>query len=434
MSETVSATVSSASSEKASAEKVSSEKTSPEKASRSKTSRDKGYWDVAVIGGGIHGAGVAQAVAAQGLSVVVLEKNQWASGTSSRSSKLVHGGLRYLQTMQFGLVRESLRERELLLRLAPELVRPQRFIIPVYRKSRYRPWQVRSGLAAYSLLSGLTPETRFRILKPAQWPDLEGLRTQDLQAVFSYRDAQTDDILLTKAVLASARELGATLLCPAELLSARRDNDQYQFSYRSGEDIHEGQCRFLVNAAGPWVEQVRQQVDPLPRGANIDLVQGSHLILAQPLARHIYYLESPRDQRAVFVMPWEENCLVGTTELLYRGDPEASAPTYDETEYLLEVMRLYFPDHPLEIIAQFAGLRVLPHSHLNPFLRDRSVQFRMDKPERSRYLAIYGGKLTTYRATGEKVAQHIVKELGHRKTGTNTATLPLTLSAARSLS
>lgn len=391
-------------------------------------------WDVAVIGGGIHGAGVAQAVAAAGLSVVVLEKNQWASGTSSRSSKLVHGGLRYLQTLQLRLVRESLHERELLLRIAPELVRPQRFIIPVYQHSRYRPWQLRSGLALYSLLSGMAPETRFKILKPAQWPDLEGLQTEGLQAVYSYRDAQTDDVLLTKAVLASARDLGATLLCPAELLSARRDNDQYAFSYRTDEETREGQCRFLVNAAGPWVEQVRQQIQPLPRGANIDLVQGSHLILAQPLAKHIYYLESPRDHRAVFVMPWEENCLVGTTELLYRGDPEASAPTYDETEYLLEVMRLYFPDHPLEIIAQFAGLRVLPHSHLNPFLRDRSVQFRMDKPERSRYLAIYGGKLTTYRATGEKVAQHIVKELGHRKTGTNTATLPLTLSAARSLS
>lgn len=393
----------------------------------------EGYWDVAVIGGGIHGAGVAQAVAAKGLSVVVLEKSLWASGTSSRSSKLIHGGLRYLQTFQFGLVRESLRERELLLRIAPELVRPRRFVIPIYRQSRYKPWQLRSGLTLYYFLSGMLPQARFRSLKPSQWPDLEGLRTRDLQAVYRYRDAQTDDILLTRAVLASARELGATLYCPAELVSARRENDEYRLSYRHDGEIREGQCRFLINATGPWVEQVRKQVAPLPRGANIDLVQGSHLILSQPLAKHVYYLESPRDHRAVFAMPWEENCLVGTTELLYRGEPDAAAPTYDETEYLLEVIRHHFPDYPQEIIAQFAGLRVLPHSNRRPFLRDRDTRFFMDRPERPRYLGIYGGKLTTYRATGQKVAHYIARELRPRKTGTDTATLPLTMAMARSL-
>lgn len=393
----------------------------------------EGYWDVAVVGGGIHGAGVAQAVAAQGLSVVVLEKNLWASGTSSRSSKLIHGGLRYLQTFQFRLVRESLHERELLLRIAPELVRPQRFIIPLYRQSHYQSWQLRSGLALYYMLSGMIPKAQFHTLKPSQWPSLEGLRTQDLQAVYSYRDAQTDDVLLTRAVLASARELGATLLCPAELLSARREQDHYQFSYRHGEDTLEGQCRFLINATGPWIEQVRKKISPLPRGANIDLVQGSHLILAQSLAKYVYYLESPRDHRAIFAMPWEGNCLVGTTELLYRGEPEASATTYDETEYLLEVIRHYFPDYPQEIISQFAGLRVLPHSNRSPFLRNRDTRFFMDRSDRPRYLGIYGGKLTTYRATGKKVADYIVRELRHRTSGTNTATLPLTLAAARSL-
>ncbi len=392
-----------------------------------------GHWDVAVIGGGIHGAGVAQAAAARGLSVLVLEKNTWAAGTSSRSSKLIHGGLRYLQTFQFGLVRESLRERELLLRIAPELVRPQRFIVPVYRHNRYQPWQLRTGLTLYYLLSGLIPEARFRHLKPSQWPSLEGLSTDGLQAVYSYRDAQTDDILLTRAVIASARDMGATLRCPAELVSAQRDGEHYRFSYRHQGEIHEGQCRFLVNACGPWVEQVRKRVTPLPRGADIDLVQGSHLVLNRPLGKHVYYLESPRDHRAVFVMPWEENTLVGTTELLYRGEPDASAPTYDETEYLLEVVRHHFPDYRPEILAQFAGLRVLPHSKRSPFLRDRDTRFFMDQPDRPRYIAIYGGKLTAYRATGAKVVHHIVKELRLRRAGTDTATIPLTLAAARSL-
>lgn len=390
-------------------------------------------WDVIVVGGGIHGAGIAQAVAARGLSVAVLEKTTWASGTSSRSSKLIHGGLRYLQTFQFNLVRESLRERELLLRIAPELVQPQRFLIPLYRNSRFRPWQVRSGLSLYYLLSGLVPHAKFHALKPSQWPDLEGLKTRDLQAVFSYRDAQTDDVLLTRAVLASARDLGATLLCPAELLSARRVQDEYQVTYHHDGEPREARCRYLVNAGGPWVEEVRQRITPLPQGANIDLVQGSHLVLAQPLSRHIYYLESPRDHRAVFVMPWEGNCLVGTTESLHRGSPDTPIPTYDETYYLQEVVSHYFPDYPQEIIAQFAGLRVLPHTQSSPFLRSREIRFLMDRPGRSRYLGVYGGKLTGYRATGHKVADHIARELGYRKTGTDTATLPLTLTAAQSI-
>jgi glycerol-3-phosphate dehydrogenase len=188
-------------------------------------------FDVAVIGAGIHGTGVAQAAAAAGHSVLLLEQTSVAAGSSSRSSKLIHGGLRYLETGQFGLVRESLRERGLMLRLAPELVRVQRFYIPVYAHTRRRPWQLRLGLSLYALLSSLRPESRFGTVPRSEWATLDGLDTAGLQAVFWYQDGQTDDRALTRAVRDSALQLGAQLRCPARFESARLDDDGVLLRY-----------------------------------------------------------------------------------------------------------------------------------------------------------------------------------------------------------
>ena len=162
-------------------------------------------YDVVIIGGGIHGVGVAQAAAAAGHRVLLLEKTALASATSSRSSKLIHGGLRYLESAQFGLVRGSLRERTLLLQLAPDLVRRLPFHIPVYAGTTRRPFTIRAGLSLYALLGNLAPDCRFASLPRTDWPDLDGLATDGLQAVFRYYDAQTDDAALTRAVMASAR-------------------------------------------------------------------------------------------------------------------------------------------------------------------------------------------------------------------------------------
>ena len=176
--------------------------------------------DVVVVGGGIHGVGVAQAAAAAGHSVLLLEKTSLAAGTSSRSSKLIHGGLRYLESGQFHLVRESLRERRILLAIAPELVQLRPFILPLYRETRRRPWQLRVGLSIYALLGGLGPETRFGAVPRSEWTQLDGLQTRGLRKVLRYFDAQTDDAALTRAVMRSAQTLGADVLAPAEFFAA----------------------------------------------------------------------------------------------------------------------------------------------------------------------------------------------------------------------
>src|ERR1700759_70397 len=165
-------------------------------------------YDVIVIGGGVHGAGVLQAAAAAGYTSLLIEKRALASGTSSKSSKLIHGGLRYLESAQFSLVRESLRERAIMLRTASELVELKRFYIPVYRDTRRRPWQLKIGLALYALLGGFGPGTRFGSVPKANWGKLDGLKTEGLDAVVWYHDGQTDDVLLTRAVVDSARAMG----------------------------------------------------------------------------------------------------------------------------------------------------------------------------------------------------------------------------------
>ncbi len=190
-------------------------------------------YDIVVIGAGINGVGVAQAAAAMGYRCLLLEKNaQPGLETSSRSSKLIHGGLRYLESFEWSLVRESLQERELLLKLAPELVTLQTFNIPVYSGTSRSRVALHTGLSLYALLSGLQPHSLYHRLKPAYWDRLEGLTTQNLKAVFQYQDAQTDDQALTRAVLASAISLGAEYQCNAEMLQATMLDQQLIIRYR----------------------------------------------------------------------------------------------------------------------------------------------------------------------------------------------------------
>src|SRR5580692_10297423 len=175
-------------------------------------------YDVVIVGGGIHGAGVLQAAAAAGHSALLIERLGLASGTSSRSSKLIHGGLRYLESGQFALVRESLHERAILLRIAAELVELKAFFLPVYRDTRRRPWQLKLGLWMYALLGGFDASTRFGAVPREEWKDLDGLETRHLQAVIRYHDAQTDDAQLTRAVAESARALGGEVAMPARFV------------------------------------------------------------------------------------------------------------------------------------------------------------------------------------------------------------------------
>lgn len=362
-----------------------------------------GGTDLTVVGGGIQGACVAEAAAAAGLSVLLLERERPAHGTSRRSSKLIHGGLRYLETGQFRLVHECLRERAIWLERAPELVRLVPFIIPVYDRSFRRPWQIAAGLSLYSLLSGFGPGCRFGSVPRSQWAELDGLDDGGLRRVFRYYDGQTDDAALTRAVLGSAARLGARVLYPASFVGARRDGDGWQLAFESGGERQSLHSRALVNAGGPWVNAVLARIDGAHPPQPIDWVQGTHILLEGGLSRGIYYVEA-EDRRAVFVMPWHGSTLVGTTEAVYSGNPDQVSPTDGEVEYLRRVFARHFPTRAkARLLDAFAGLRVLPKGADLPFGRPRETLLRVDDPNAPRLVSIYGGKLTAARATAERV-------------------------------
>lgn len=383
-------------------------------------------YDVVVTGAGIQGAGIAQAAAAAGYSVLLLEKEAVAAATSRCSSKLIHGGLRYLESGQFGLVRESLRERAILLRLAPDLVQLRPLHIPVYDNSTRSALTIRAGLSLYALLGGLGAESRFTRLRRDQWSDLSGLRQQGLQAVFRYYEAQTDDAALTRAVVRSAQSLGAEVLIPARFVSARRRAGSCVVNYEWQSSEHSVETRVLINCAGPWANSVVEAIQPPMTTTPVELVQGAHLLLPPLLDQH-FYLEAPRDKRAIFVLPWQGQLLVGTTETPHQGAPELARCLPAEQDYLLETLHHYFP--ALEIdpaqIKTFAGLRVLPRSSKAAFSRSREVLLAADDARRPAVLSVMGGKLTTYRATAQMVMARLKPVLPAVTPRADTANLPL---------
>ncbi|MFT5133558.1 MAG: glycerol-3-phosphate dehydrogenase, partial [Gammaproteobacteria bacterium] len=387
-------------------------------------------YDVVIIGGGIHGVGVAQAAAAQGYSVLVLEQTALAFGASSRSSKLIHGGLRYLESFQFSLVKECLAERELLLKLAPDLVRLVPFYIPLYESTQRQAWQLRAGLSMYSLLARFSSASRFSTVPRSRWQSLDGLDTQKLRSVFCYQDAQTDDASLTKAVMQSATSLGAEIQLPAQFIQAQIGKDKVSIDYLLRDETHQCQARVLVNASGAWVNQTLDRVTPQIDKRKIDLVQGTHILVPGALTSGIYYMEVPEDHRAVFAMPRGDATLVGTTEKPFSGDPAKVEASVEEQTYLMKVLAHYFPHYREEenqiILSCFAGLRVLPKAEGRAFDRSRETLLIPNQKHQARLLSIYGGKLTTYRATAEKVMARLESSLPQRKKQADTRQLPLT--------
>ncbi len=389
----------------------------------------EGQYDVVVIGGGINGVGIAQACAAQGQSVLLLEKSALAAGTSSKSSKLIHGGLRYLESYEFSMVKESLRERALLLKNAPELVKLKKFFIPIYAATRRRPFLVRTGLSLYALLGGLSADNRFQTLPRREWDALDGLNKTHLKTVFCYRDAQTNDRLLTQAVMASAQQLGAELATPAEL--TRADIHSSGVTCHFDHDGINKTChgRVLVNAAGPWVNEVASRISPEPPSTPVSLVQGTHMVVKGETTQGIYYMESRRDGRAVFVMPWGQHTLVGTTETKYTGAPDQVKPLNSERSYLSAILSHHFPKYqgrfPNDIVESWAGLRVLPGGQGHAFHKSRETIMLTDDTHRPKVISIYGGKLTAYRATAEKVWKRIAPSLPNVRPIADTASLTL---------
>ncbi len=392
----------------------------------------KRHYDVIIIGGGINGVAVAQAAAAKGHSVLLLEKSDLAAGTSHASSKLIHGGLRYLESYEFSLVYEALRERSNMLKNAPELVKLKPFYIPVYKSTRRAPWLIFAGLSLYALCDRLRPSGRFKIIPKKDWDTLDGIKTEGLRAVFQYYDAQTDDALLTRAVMNSATLLGAELKTEATFVTATRYNNRLDIVFDHNGQRYSCTANSLVNAGGPWVNKINDRVQPKPRQLDVDLIQGTHIVIEGKLSDKFYYVESPRDGRAVFVMPWYENTLIGTTEAKFTDHPDDIKPLNSSIRYLVNIFQHYFPNFddgkPPKVIRSFAGARVLPSATDSAFKRSRETILHWE-PDFNKngvpVCTIYGGKLTAWRATAEKVLETIAPALpqAHQKADTKTIKL-----------
>jgi glycerol-3-phosphate dehydrogenase len=388
--------------------------------------------DIAIIGGGIAGVAVAQFAQAAGYSVCLLERHDIGGQTSANSSKLIHGGLRYLESGQLHLVFKSLRDRRKLLKLAPSLVKPVPFTIPIYENSQRQAWQIRLGLSLYALLSGFEPLGRFHSIPNAKWHTLNGLKTTGLKAVFQYWDAQTQDQKLTQAVALSAQSLGAQIITQANCTKLTFKDKLWHLSYAKEGITEEIQAAMVINAAGPWVNEVLAGVlkdtsqplsdaltihAPLP----IDWIQGSHILLAIPAPTRIFYLESQLDKRVIFVMPWKGHTLIGTTETQRPSLSTPFTPLATEIDYLLQIYRHYFPTSVSShqalaalVIDTFCGVRVLPKASGSVFSRRRDTLIIPHTPE-PRLLSIYGGKLTTFRDTAKQALTAITAQLGPRK-------------------
>ncbi len=386
---------------------------------------DSQLYDIVIIGAGIQGAGVAQAAAACGYKTLVIEKHPEAGmGTSCKSSKLIHGGLRYLESGQFKLVKECLKERKLLLNNAPDLVKMVAFYIPVYASSLRPVWLIWLGLCIYSMFSF----KRFFMLKKSDWPLLDNLDLRNIKTVFKYYDAQTDDKKLTAAVARSAQKLSAEIQYNAEFISSSAQKNIHHLVYQKDQQQHTLKCRCIVNCSGPWVESTQKKISPALKIPVVDLIAGSHILINKKTQRGIYYLEAI-DRRAVFVMPWKNSTtLIGTTEKAYTGHADHVAPTDAEKTYLLETYNRYFNGGATDenIIDAFAGLRVLPASSKSAFNKSRESLI-VSSSTLPALVTLIGGKLTAYRASAEDVLNHIKKQLGASNTNADCDTKKLPL-------
>lgn len=389
---------------------------------------------IVVIGAGIQGAGVAQAAAAAGYKVTIIEKSCIGGATSSNSSKLIHGGLRYLESGQFSLVRECLLERQRLLQLAPELIELKRFHIPIYKNTRRNAWQIRAGLALYSTLSGFAQSGKFGEIPRDQWQRHSPLKEDQLQSLHFYYDAQTNDQRLTEAVVQSAQTLGAELLLGAEMNAVEITPHGCSITFQQNGRVQTIDAAAIVNCSGPWVNQLLNKIQPSQKALPVELIQGSHLLIKDSAIEHYYYLESPLDGRAIFALPYQEaphsekHLLLGTTETPFSGDPKKAAITSTEERYLIDSLRHYFPTTSTEpaIVKRFCGLRVLPNTHKSAFKRHRETLYQLDNTETPRLISVAGGKLTSYRLSALQVLKQLSGTLRPTKAIANTRDLILT--------
>lgn len=375
-------------------------------------------FDLAIVGGGITGGGIARDAALRGLSVALVEKSDFAAGTSSKSSRMVHGGLRYLRNRQVRLVRESLREREVLLRIAPHLVYPFPFLLPVYEGSKDSRLKLKVGLTGYDLLAGSRLIEHHTMLSREEILGGEpALRQDGLRGGFRYFDCLVDDARLTLATVRSAAREGAAVASYVEAVGLERDGSRVtgvHFRDCLGGRTGLIRARVVVNAAGPWVDRLREAVGS---ASMLRPTKGVHVVLrhaSMPVSSAVVLAAS--DGRMLFAVPLGDCTYVGTTDTDYPGDPDAARTDASDVQYALDAANAAFEGadlSPSDVISAWVGVRPLVAEEGAAVPSDVSRDYEIEvEPEG--FVSIAGGKLTTYRAMAEALVDRIVHEEGGR--------------------
>jgi glycerol-3-phosphate dehydrogenase len=388
-----------------------------------------GMFDLAVIGGGINGVGIARDAVGRGLSVLLAERHDLASATSSSSTKLIHGGLRYLEYYEFRLVREALGEREILLASAPHIIWPLRFVLP-HEKSLRPAWMIQIGLLLYDHLGSRRRLPRSKRVDLRQLPYSQGLLSGH-NTGFEYSDCWVNDARLVALNAVDARERGAEILTRTACTAARREGDGWRVALRDENgSVREVAARAIVNATGPWAGHFLHHELNLPQAATLRLVKGSHIVVDRLYAGDHAFILQNADRRIVFTIPYEGRfTLIGTTDIPYEGDPAKVSISEDEIGYLCDVVNKYFarPISSADVVWTYSGVRPLFDEDGNESVSAVSRDYVLDLEdvEGAPLLNVFGGKITTYR----RLSEHALQKLKpfFPKAGddwTMTATLP----------
>jgi glycerol-3-phosphate dehydrogenase len=364
---------------------------------------------LAVIGGGINGAGIAWELARRDYEVTLFEKGRCGAQTSSATTKMIHGGLRYLERFHFGLVRESLRDRAWLLEHLPSLVKPIEILLPVYDDSPRSRLTIRLGLTLYDALAGRNNIARHKALSADALVERLPLTRAGLRGGFVYFDAQVDDYALARLVADSAIAEGATVREETRVVSLRRSGKEWIVGTSSGDERFD----FVVNAGGPWMNALLAE-NRIRSRYRLSLVRGSHLVLNRRVAEAGMLLQSVGDRRVFFVLPWKETTLVGTTEIMHSGSLENVGATDAEVDYLITRFNRYVRD-PIgrgDVASTFAGVRPLVGRSTNPSALSRD--YRLERS--GNLLNVFGGKMTTFRSLAEKAAMRVDNYFGEPRT------------------
>src|SRR5882724_1886334 len=386
-------------------------------------------FDVLVVGGGIFGAGIARDAALRGLRVALIDKADFASGTSSRSSKLIHGGFRYLEQAACRLVMESCRERQVLQNMAPHLVKPLPFLLPVYQGDQRSLGKMRVGMALYDALAMYRNHARHRGLSPSATTDQEPtLAKHGLRGSILYYDCQEDDARFCVENILHAARLGAICVNYCELTGFIGRGDSIVAAKVEDRISHESveiRAKCFINAAGPWVDRVAG----LAGAGNSYLkpTKGVHILLPKLTQHHAIAFQAKRDGRIMFALPWNDCTIVGTTDTDFSGAPDDVRADAADIEYIMSEVHALFPEAKVDygdIITTFAGLRPLLNSGngSKPSSRSREWQIIHQGPN---FMSIAGGKYTTYRAEAEKIVDELLNKLGQKPRECVTAQSPL---------